>query len=174
MSRLLASVDDSTASVTVPFSFYLWNYSGTAAWVSSNGVFGGGTTPSSTLGTGCPLPSFAPANSVLAFLDDLYTRPTGVCVATVGSAPTRKFVATWSDAYFFADTTGHLTFSVILSEGTNTIDVVYQSMSGGAAGRSAGNSAEIGIINGTATSAVQYSCDTASIASGTAIRYTPM
>jgi hypothetical protein len=169
-TTVLALVDDSTALLTVPFSFYLWDYNGTAAWVSSNGVFGGGSLATTAWTESCPLGTSAPANAVLAFWDDQETR-TGVCYGTSGTAPNRKFVVTWSDSYSFSDSAAHLTYSVILNEGTNIIDVVYQTMTGVYA---SGTSAGVGITNTGSTRAAQYSCDTASISSGTAIRFTPM
>ena len=161
--------------VTVPFAFVLWNYLGTAAWVSSNGTFGAGPNPSSAYYPTCPLPDLGASapNSVAAFQDDLYTRATGVCVATVGTSPNRKFVVTWADEHFCCgeDPTVHLTFSLLLSEGTNTVDLVYRTMMGGT--RASGDSAAVGIINGDRTRAIQYSCDQTLITSGTSIRFTP-
>jgi hypothetical protein len=169
-TTVLPAVDDATALLTVPFTYYLWDYNGTAAWVSSNGVFGGGSVGTTAYTESCPLGTSAPANAVLAFWDDQVTR-TGVCAGTSGTAPNRKFVVTWSDSQSYIDSTAHLTYSVIISEGSNIIDVVYQTMTGTYA---SGISAGVGITNTGSTRTVQYSCDSASISSGTAIRFTPM
>jgi hypothetical protein len=173
-TTILAGEDDMALPVTVPFSFVLWEYVGSDAWISSNGTFGGGTDARYDFSPSCPMPDMFnnPPNSVAVFQDDLRAR-TGVCYATVGFAPNRQFVVTWNDMQFFSDPSAHLTFSLMLSEGTNNIDIVYRTMTGGGT-RSSGDAAGIGIINGDSTRAVQFSCRTGSVASGSAIRFTPM
>ncbi|HEY8076659.1 MAG TPA: hypothetical protein VIF62_21185, partial [Labilithrix sp.] len=135
-ATVLPNTDDATATITLPaaFAFKVFNAAPAQAWVSSNGVFGfSATQDSGCCGfTALPYPSqpsMYPA--VFAYSRDLVTR-TGVCLKTVGAAPNRKFVATWGDACLYngapCDTVSptHLTFSVILEETTNRIDVVYQ------------------------------------------------
>jgi hypothetical protein len=170
-TTVLTTVDDSTSSITLPFTFGFYDYRGTAAWVSSNGVAGFGSTPSISYSNSCLPSTGAPLNALFAFWDDLKTRATGVCYGTLGSAPNRVEVITWSDAQTLADASSHLTFSVILTETSNTIDVVYQTLSGT---NSSGQSATIGVQNTAGTIATQHSCDSPSLSSGAAIHYTPM
>ena len=56
-----------------------------------------------------------------------------MCYGTSGSAPNRQFVVTWKNMRGFNDPTDstNLTFSAILSEGTDTVDFAYGSMEGG-------------------------------------------
>jgi hypothetical protein len=170
---MLRSVDDETASVMLPFSFRFHGVPVAATWVSSNGLVGFGS-PTSTFSNECTFnPQADPApNSILAFWDDLLTRTGGVCIATLGAAPNRQFVVTWDDALILASpSTTDLTFSVILNEGTDIIDVLYGTMSG-AGGLSAGASASIGLSNAT-----QYAlecCNQPCVASNSGRRYTPI
>jgi hypothetical protein len=170
----LANADDDAVAITVPFTYTLAEYTGTDAWVNSNGTFGSGTSTSTNWSYACPVDHSAPHNALLAFSEDLIQR-TGVCVATVGTAPHRQLVVTWSDAGFCCPiaSTDHLTFSAILSEGSNIVDVVYQTMMGHAM-MGDGNSAAVGITNGTSNQFYSFSCDSPSIMSGTAIRFTPL
>jgi hypothetical protein len=135
--------------------------------VCSSDLFG---TPDASFFNDC-LPSPLLSNAIFAFWDDLITRTPGVCTATVGTAPNRQFVVTWNDAMFFGTAAGNLTFSLFLNEGTNTIDVVYSSMTGDPAAR--GNSATIGVQDIGATN-TQHSCNMNAVMSGTAIRFTPV
>lgn len=100
-----------------------------------------------------------------------------MCVATTGSSPNRKFVATWSNAQFRADAgAGNVTFSVILSEGTGVIDIVYAGMASTAEqARADGNSATIGLLDSTSSFPVLWSCNTAVSGglSNKAITFTP-
>lgn len=168
---VLVSVDDDTAVTTLPFEFIFYGYRGTSAWVSSNGVIGFGSTASSTLSNACLPSTSGPQNALFAFWDDLVTSTAGVCLGTLGAAPNRVHVVTWSNAHTFGDATSVLTFSAMLTETANTVDVVYQTLTGATA---TGASATVGVQNQDRTMATQHSCDTASLASGTAIRFTPM
>ena len=79
------------------------------------------------------------------------------------------------DAFFYmANTTARLDFEVVLHEGTNAIDVIYQSMSDGTEpGRGSGSQATIGLVDRFGASPVQYSCNTSVIHAPQAIRFTP-
>ena len=107
---------------------------------------------------------------MFAFWDDLRTSSTGVCIATVGSAPNRQFVATWSDAaLLLVSETTHLTFSVVLNEGSDAIDVLYSTMLGG--GPALGMNASIGLASSTAFTL--ECCNQACVTSNSGKRYTP-
>ena len=110
--------------------------------------------------------------TVLAFWDDLLTRTGGVCVATIGSAPNRQFVATWNDASLLENAqVTHLTFSIVLSEGTDIIDVLYAGMTGGGT-LSAGSSATIGLASSDRIAL--DCCNQTCVTSNSGRRYTPV
>jgi len=95
-----------------------------------------------------------------------------VCTATIGLAPNRQFVTTWTDVLILnVDSTTSLTFSVVLNEGTDVVDVLYGNLSGGGS-FSAGASATIGLSNDT-----RYAldcCNQPCLASNSGRRYTPI
>jgi len=94
-----------------------------------------------------------------------------VCTASFGMAPTRQFVVETNDAYHFIDTTTHLTFEVIFNENSNTMDIVYNTLSG--AGTS-GEQCTVAVQNATGTLATTFeSMRAGSIASGTTVRFAP-
>jgi hypothetical protein len=79
-----------------------------------------------------------------------------VIVNTFGTAPNRKFVVEWSNMSVLdeagTDLNATLTFEVILFEGSNDIQFVYQSLSGA---RSDGSSATVGMQDSKRTTGVQ-------------------
>jgi hypothetical protein len=166
--QLLDDVDDDLSALMMPFQFRFYGYSAAVAWASSNGIVGfGQSTPdfqNACEGLGVSL-------AVMAFWDDLATRRPGVCVATLGSSPNRQFVVTWSEAFILGIPATHLTFSVVLNEGSDVIDVLYGTMTGGG-GLSSGQDATIGLA-----SEREYAldcCNEACVASNTGRRYTPV
>lgn len=139
----LVNVDDNDVQVpemgapSIPFPIRVWDQVATPPFtVSSNGWM---SFMSVTYGpiTGT-LPSRAtPNNTVAPFWTDLHTRSTGICYATVGSAPRRRFVIQWQDLHFCCtdDPSVHLSFEVIINEArrpeqNNVIDVIYNQMDG--------------------------------------------
>jgi hypothetical protein len=193
-------------TATMPFAFTFYGTSGaTQVIYNRNGVFafGGNLSPSGDNGTignytfkNKTLPetpavvSASPA--AYAFWDGLNGNPGAlVCHGTSGTAPTRKFVITWKNLKGFSDpdNSTNLTFSAILSEGVDTIDYVYSSMTGAAgndviypaitnAQRAAGKNAVVGVQG--PSGAVNISSPFpaviggATITSGTKIRFTPV
>jgi hypothetical protein len=164
----LQNIDDAFGTFMLPFTFRFYGTPMRTTWVSSNGVIGFGS-PSPEFSNTCGLMSGV-SNGVLAFWDDLYTRASGVCVATVGPAPNRQFIATWSDVALLSDfPRSHLTFSVVLNEGTDTIDVLYATAFDTL--ETQGSSASIGIASSTAFSL--ECCNAACVTNNTGKRYTP-
>jgi hypothetical protein len=170
-TNILPGEDDRTAAVTLPFAFRFYDVLGTSAWVSSNGVIGFGSSATTNRFDACLPSSGGPRNAIFAFWDDLVLGPNGVCLGTVGAAPNRVQVFTWSGATRFSDSSAMITYSVVLTEGSNVVDIVYQTLSGGL---SNGSSATVGVQDTTATRATMHSCSMPVLTSGTAIRYTPM
>ena len=120
------------------------------------------------------IPTASTPNAFIAALwGDNETRTPGVCVATTGSTPNRQWVVEWRDAYyFFGVTAAHLTFEVILTEGSNTIDLVYGTMT-----HVAGYNRTVGLENQTGTMGLN-GCPGATgrcqPVTGTVIRYVPI
>jgi hypothetical protein len=125
--RALQNVNDAQTLDAVPFPFRYWGATVSAVNISSNGFLNfDGVSSAATAGA---LPSVSLPNGVVApYWLDLITRESGVCIATLGAAPDRRFVVEWDDAAYFPARAGNLTFEVILSETSNTIDMLYQTL----------------------------------------------
>ncbi len=169
--RLVTSMDDSVATTTVPFAMRWWGTAlpaGTSMAISTNGnvqvntMFG----DSSLLGS---IPSTFTPNGVMAMQwRDLETSASGVCVATVGTAPNRSWIAQWVDARYYLGTNS-LNFEVIVHEGSGVIEFAYAAMSGVMA-------ATVGLENPAGTEAVSP-CPTGTscnITSNGRARFTPI
>lgn len=180
MTRYLnGGEDDSAQALTIPWGFTFYGTQYTAAWASTNAVFGFGPTPDTSWSHTCPQPTSEFADPVvLAYYDDLQSRAdpnSGICVATLGAVMgTRRFVVTWSDFAFLDVLSTHITVTMILNEADNTIDVLYGTLTGAG---SAGDSVMIG-VQGTppagTLNATKYSCDQPKLVSQqTKIRYFP-
>ena len=170
---LMPNMDESIATVSLPFAFSFWGVPYRTINITPNGVLQFTAPTSVWVNTTIPAPSSP--SSIFAFWDDLMTRATGVCVATVGTAPNRRTIFEWNDAVFYPtyDPAVHLTFEVILNESGQSIDVVYNTMTGPDA-RATGNSATIGVQENAGTRFDLVSYNTGGVAtSGTAFRWTP-
>jgi hypothetical protein len=130
--RLLQSADDGTAMVTLPFATRWWGAavaSGARVYVSSNGNAQLDTSSGWSALSGT-IPSASLPNSVLApQWADQVVSASGVCVATVGAAPSRRFVVQWSGSRYYLDSNS-LNYEVILHEGSGVVDFAYGAMSG--------------------------------------------
>ena len=153
------------------FNYYGVNY--TQAYININGTVNFPAGDSSyTNGT---LNNSGANASIFAFWDDLITDPSPydqkpIYYATIGSAPNRKFIAQWTNVYFYGTAIQMGTFQVILYEGTNNIQIQYRDLLGG--NRALGDSATIGIKKDNSTYK-QYSASTASLTQGQSILYSP-
>lgn len=157
---------EASAVVTLPIAFDYFGAPQTQFWIGSQGTMGFGPPPSMADGYPyCPLPdSYNSYGAIVPFGDSIDTGPSGVCYATTGTAPNRQMIVTWEQATHELDTGSILTFSVVLSETTNTIDLAYitatTGMDGG--GYVRGNSATVGLQSPDGMSASQYACGTGS------------
>ena len=172
-TRLLPNVDDSTASMTIGFSFRYYANTYTTGYVSSNSIVGFGSANASYVNS-C-LPSGIP-NAIHAFWDDLVTR-TPMCVANIGTAPSRQLVITYPDVGFCCpvQASEHMTFSIVLNEGSGLVDVQFASMShlGAVVSGTSRGGATIGVQGNSAAEFAQFSCNTDAITSNSQIRLTP-
>jgi hypothetical protein len=161
------------AQLALPFPFTLYGttYSPPAATgkltISRFGSLGFGnlgTANGSPYNTGAnlALPTTSAAAfqpGIFPFWDDLnYTTnlaASGVCTLVSGVAPNRQLVVTWKNMKFTNDSNGtaNMTFSSILSEGSDRIDFAYSSMTASSQVRANGNSATIGVQSASGTAA---------------------
>ncbi|MGE0495481.1 MAG: hypothetical protein AB7S38_40120 [Vulcanimicrobiota bacterium] len=115
-------------------------------------------------------------NMVCLYWDDLDPGDDGASLfaQTVGTAPNRVFIVQYVEFDFFpgdgtAGGTAIIQAQMKLFETTNVIEFHYQTLAG-----ANGNSATIGVQDGSGTRAAQFSFNTANtIMSGTALRFTP-
>lgn len=136
---LLSAADDQSARVQVPFQFRYWSTmlaAGTPINVSTNGWINAQLPPSTLSSLSGTIPGAAQPNAVIApYWSDVVTRG-GMCLATVGAAPARRWIVMWNDVYHYGSAvadggaTQHLTFEVVLYEGSHAIEFAYQRMDG--------------------------------------------
>ncbi len=180
--------DDSEHNITIP-SFTFNGVPYTNARIGNNGVLVFGTTTGDIIYTNSALPqgiaSSATATSgiitgagnslaaILANWDDMTTSATAgltkITTQTVGGL----YIIQWtSEDNFGATGTGTVTFQIQLETATGKINLVYPDITYGAVGFDNGQSATIG-LNYSATSALQYSLNTASLVDGQSLTFTP-
>ena len=171
--------DDGTAAVTIPFDAELYGVSSPNVVVGNNGgVIFGSTT--GTLGfTNAALPSaLTPPLRIYPFWDDFDAETGNVYHETRGTAPNRRFIVQWHDRPHFngaTNPTNTATFQLILTEGSPDILFQYLDVVFGVVANPEwdnGGSATIG-LNQNATSANQFSFNTASLENNFAIRWSP-
>jgi hypothetical protein len=171
--------DDTTTDVAIgfPFSFYgqsadhiMVGYNGGLLFDLSRGYF----TPQNT-----PLPNADIGAAILPYWTDIYYQQPAdgnIYVATLGSAPNRRFVVEWFNLPVMIGgiQQDSATFEAILYEGSNEILFQYADTNVGDPARDDGITATIG-LNAPAgvEAALQYSYKTASVSEGTAILFTP-
>lgn len=134
---ILPSADDQSARVMLPFPFRFWATdlpAGAMINITTNGWIGMNGTASADRFPTAPPTAAAPNAMIAVHWRDLVTRASGICIATVGTAPTRQWVVEWRDVENFSPGGESLTFEAVLTEGAGTIDLIYQSMTGALAG----------------------------------------
>src|SRR4030042_2366272 len=149
--------DRSWGPLNIGFNFTFFTNTYNRFYVTSNGlvIFGSGSNDY----TEDPIPSpSSPGNFIAAFWDDIVINASGkILYTTIGASPNRKCIIQWTNMGFYASTVLMGTFSVILYEGSNNIQVQYRSIIDHTSARSHGSSAVIGIENSNGTSGIQYS-----------------
>lgn len=180
-----SSTTSSSASQSMPFVFGLWDTASATVNFNERGMITLGGTGGTASGANVCLPDgSAPAPAIFAFWDDLTLGAGGqMCWTTVGSEPNRQFVVEWSGLDFASDDPGStdvgstLTFEAILSEGTNTVDLVYDTMSppgGSSSTRPTGTSATVGTQDSSGSSSPGATCGSGSYGSGSAYSLAPI
>jgi hypothetical protein len=177
-SKLGVNKDEVGAITILPFAFSFFGKSSFAAGVSSNGYLQlVGPSPLSLLQ---PVPatlptSASPNNLVAAFWDNLapLSPASDVWVATLGQAPKRVYLVRWQGWTFSGTPTpATLTFSVLLYEGSNVVELQYTTLDGGA--RASGSQAAIGIENESGTLGLQHAFkQSGAVSTGAGLRFVP-
>ncbi len=171
----LATIDDGMGpSATMPFSFRFFDGTYTQVTPSADGYLGFGATGTNWGRYGSFIipdtTTTVPRSAFFVYSVDLFQRG-GVCFTTVGTAPGRSLVWEENDARLFADTTSHLTWEVFLNEGSNTIDVIYQTITGPG---TSGDTTLVGMQNADATRSYVFEHNVAgTVSSGLRLRFTP-
>jgi gliding motility-associated-like protein len=166
--------DRSWGPLNIGFNFTFYGNTYNRFYVTSNGlvIFGSGSNDY----TEDPIPfSSSPNNFIAAFWDDIVINPSGkILFTTIGASPNRKCIIQWTNMGFYASTVLMGTFSVILYEGSNNIQIQYRSIIDNTSARSHGSSASIGIENSNGTSGIQYAYhNSTAISSEQAILFHP-
>ena len=123
-----------SARVELPFAFRAYGADVREVRVHTNGAVSLGEEPHRLPITGA-FANFpwrgASVPLVAALWDYLYPRAdgaSGVCVRTVGAAPDRRTVIGWRDVMVASEDDTHLTFAVVLHEGSGVVDLRYETL----------------------------------------------
>ena len=133
--------DDCFTQIDLPFPVNVYGAPTSVAWPASNGdLHLADPTLKSFYYQQCvpvdPSPDGPWTNTLFPFYDDMLTMDgpfqtcpdCGIFTQTVGTAPNRQFIIRWKTVYF--DNAGNAEFEVILTEGSDTLSVIYGDTSG--------------------------------------------
>lgn len=165
--------DDGEVAIPIGFTFDFYCASYTTLTVGDNGGLSFDPAPQ-LRATNAALPhnSIDITTIIAGYWDDLDTSPGGAVYYQVnGTAPNRRLIVQWNAVPHYNDI-GDSTFQIILYETSNKILFQYQDLNFGTAIFDYGASATVGIQK-DATTALQYSFNTASLADSMAILFTP-
>ncbi|MBG0860665.1 MAG: hypothetical protein IQL11_14285, partial [Bacteroidales bacterium] len=148
--------DESYGPYNIGFNFTFFGNVYSQFYINSNGMISFGS--SSMDETEDPIPSNgAPNNFIAPFWDDLVIDGTGkILYTTIGASPNKKLVVQFMNMGFYTAPIFMGTFTVILYETTNIIQIQYRQIVDNNSTRAHGISATIGIENSTGTAGVQY------------------
>ncbi len=114
-----------SGAITLPFSFSFFGAAVTTGFAGSNGTMGLTGPSLFHLPPDCSMAPSGGFPSIEAF-DDQNMNATKVCAATLGTAPNQQFVMTWENVTEFSDPSFLMNISVVLTQTTNAIDLLYQ------------------------------------------------
>jgi hypothetical protein len=166
--------DDCNTLVNLPFPVSVYGSPISVAYAGSNGTLQFTMTPN-------PKPFFfdecVPVNQDPPFLnalfphyddlrtDDLTTCPDcGIFTQTLGTAPNRQFVIRWKTTYF--NHTGTAEFEVLLTEGSNTLSVIYGATDNNGLEAASGIQRDVDVFT-------SFSCLEAVLTPGLRVNYIP-
>jgi hypothetical protein len=182
----LAGTDDGTSAVTLPFAFRFYGTSYSVGCVSANGALyfvpaspdctGFDADFANTDLTAAQVPNDRPA--MLPFWTDLTFQENGaggVLYQALGTAPARRFVLQWNNAYP-QGSSSPVTFQIVLSESNNSALFQYKNVALESTDPAHnGGHATIGIRNAGApanTQLLQWSVNVPVVANNSAILFT--
>jgi hypothetical protein len=159
----------------IGFNFTFYGNVYTEFWVSENGriMF---NDPASAYSTEVTIPTTdLPNNFIAPFWDNLVISSTGnILYTTIGAAPNRKLVVQYKNMMFSSPATFLGTFSVILYETSNNIQIQYRQIIDKSSALAHGSSATIGIENSDGTQGALHAFhNSAAVTSEQAILFTP-
>ncbi len=165
--------DDTTKSVTLPFSFTFAGTSYSSVKISSNGNIHFGTA--SNAYNNVPIPRTTNPNALIAALwDDLNPSVGGaIYTAVSGTAPNRTFVIEWRNVPRYGAGTNGATFEIQLDETTNQVWLLYQDTDFGNTSYNAGASATSGVENAAGSAGNQYSYNQAVLTANKVLHFWP-
>lgn len=165
--------DDGEIGLTLPFEFTFFGQTSDQIVVGNNGGILFGIPDGQLTWNNQPLPyPIFGAPAILPFWDDIDSDTGNVYYQTFGAAPNRIFVVEWYDRPHWQNSPGHVTFEVLLYEGSNHILFQYADVNFDNPLYDRGASATIGLNFGPVV-AQQYSYNQAVLNDGQAILYTP-
>ncbi len=166
--------DGSYGPFNIGFNFTFFNNPYSQFYISPNGLVTFGSGQDSPENVKIPSATL-PNNFIAPFWDDLVVDPFGnVLYKTIGAAPNRKLIVQFRNMAFYTMPPYLGTFSVILYESANKIQVQYRTIVLKDNPRATGNSATIGIENADGSAGVQYAFqDPAAVSTSKAITFTP-
>lgn len=178
-SSVLATADDGSANLSLPFGFVFYGTTYNSLCASTNGIitFGGCPTDDATTRdlTAQPLPGnfalIAPFWMDLTFAQ----RQGSVFYDTLGAVGSRRFVVQWNNAQAL-NTSDSLNFQVVLQEGANSVLFQYQNVSSASTAVNDGAGATVGIApanSPVAQFSYQWSRNQPVLTGGSAILFTP-
>jgi len=170
--------DDCFTQIDLPFPVNVYGAPTSVAWPASNGdLHLANPTLKSFYYQQCvpvdPSPDGPWTNTLFPFYDDLLTTDgpfqtcsdCGIFTQTVGIPPNRQFIIRWKTVYF--NNVGNAEFEVILTEGSDTLSVIYGDTSG-----DNGLTAASGIQQDLSVF-TSFSCFEATLTSGVRVDYIP-
>jgi gliding motility-associated-like protein len=159
----------------VGFSFTFYGNTYSQFYVSANGLIMF-VDPGGNYSTESSIPNAAlPNNYIAPFWDDLVIDGSGkILYTTIGAAPGRKLIVQYKNMGFYPFPVFLGTFTVILYENSNIIQVQYRQIVDNSSTKAHGESATIGIENSDGSAGIQYAYhNPAAITSEQAISFTP-
>ncbi len=173
-TRVLAGLDDQSVLASLPFAFNFWGTAlptGRMINVATNGLISFDGVLNSYVST---IPDVAGPNGVIAawVMDLVASTSPGVCYATLGTAPSRRFVVECSNARPYGSTaTGLISTEIVLNEADGAIDILTSNYSFAAA-----TTALIGLENLDGTRAISGCATTSGVctnATNNRVRFVP-
>lgn len=167
---------DSSVTIDIGFDFPFYGNLYSTLTISSNGYITFGNA--GTVIANISIPNSSMPNNIIApFWDNLTDDGSGylysqeVYYQVIGTAPERKLVILWDDAWIIDESEAGITLEVVLKEGTGDILFQYQCEPFSFDPFYKGSSATIGIENEYGSVGTQYSFNTATISDNVAILF---